>query len=70
MLPINIVLVDDHQLVLNGLKASLEKNSFIKLIDTFTDVKKAISFINKNEIDLVITDISICLLYTSDAADD
>ncbi|WP_062061255.1 response regulator transcription factor [Aquimarina longa] len=59
MLPINIIVVDDHHLVLNGLKASLEKYRFINTIHTFTNVKKAISFIYKNTIDLVITDISM-----------
>ncbi len=59
MLPLNLILVDDHHLVLNGLKASLEKCHFISTIHTFTNPKKAISFIHKNKIDLVITDISM-----------
>lgn len=59
MIRINIILVDDHELFLQGLKASLEKHNFINILNTFNNVKQAISFLKKNTIDLVITDISM-----------
>ncbi len=60
MMPlIKVILVDDHQLFLNGLKASLEKFDFIHVVKTFNNAKKAISFLPTEEIDLIITDISM-----------
>lgn len=56
---INLILVDDHQLFLNGLKASLEKYDFITVLETFTNGKKALSFLKNNTVDLIITDISM-----------
>ncbi len=56
---INLILVDDHQLFLNGLKASLEKYEFISVLEMFTNGKKALSFLKNNTVDLIITDISM-----------
>ena len=59
MQQIKLILVDDHSLFLNGLKASLEKFDFINVVSTFTNATEAISFLNTQEVDLVITDISM-----------
>ncbi|TCI84782.1 response regulator transcription factor [Tenacibaculum sp. M341] len=57
---INIVLVDDHLLFLNGLKASLTIYSFVEVVATFTNPKEALTFIKKStNVDLIITDISM-----------
>lgn len=54
-----LILVDDHKLFLNGLKASLEQYDFVEVCDVFTNAKKAITFLNKTSVDLVITDVSM-----------
>ncbi|WP_299713034.1 response regulator transcription factor [uncultured Tenacibaculum sp.] len=59
MRKINLILVDDHTLFLQGLKAALEEYDFINIVDTFTNPKKAFLCIKKEELDLVITDISM-----------
>ena len=56
---IKVILVDDHDLFLIGLKASLGKYDFIEVVDTFTKAKKALDFLKKQSVDLVITDISM-----------
>lgn len=59
MKQIKVVLVDDHQLFLEGLKATLNNDSAITVIQTFTKAEKAFAFLKKEIIDLVITDISM-----------
>ncbi len=56
---INVILVDDHPIVLNGLKNLL---SDLDIIDTITDLsngKEALLKLETNKIDLIITDISM-----------
>ncbi len=50
-----IVIVDDEEMVLTSLSAflSLETNYQVK---TFTSAKKALEFINKNDVGLVVSD--------------
>ena len=59
MKKIDILIVDDHELFLHGLKASLVTCDFINNVRTFTDVKQAVSFVEKGNVDLVITDMSM-----------
>lgn len=59
MQQIKVILVDDHRLFLNGLKASLKNYDFIHVTNTFTNVTHAMSYLKTEEIDLVITDISM-----------
>ncbi|MEX6625859.1 response regulator transcription factor [Tenacibaculum salmonis] len=56
---IKIVLVDDHLLFLEGLKASLSKYDFIEIVQTFDTANKALNFLKKEKVDLVITDMSM-----------
>ncbi|CAL2090758.1 Response regulator transcription factor [Tenacibaculum sp. 190524A02b] len=56
---ITIVLVDDHTLFLEGLKAALKPYNFIEIVATFNTANKALNFLKKETIDLVITDISM-----------
>lgn len=56
---IKVILVDDHDLFLNGLKASLFTYDFIEVVATFTKAKNALDFLKKHTVDLVITDISM-----------
>lgn len=56
---IKVILVDDHDLFLNGLKVSLSSHAFIEVVATFNEAKKALNFLKKQSVNLVITDISM-----------
>jgi DNA-binding NarL/FixJ family response regulator len=54
---INVVLADDHVLVRNGIKALLEDQTGIKVIDEASNGKEAIEVITKNKPHILIVDI-------------
>lgn len=56
---IKIVLLDEHLLFLEGLKASLSTYDFIEVVRTFNTANKAFDFLKKETVDLVITDMSM-----------
>ncbi len=55
----NIVLIDDHCMVLDSLSIIIESDKRNKVIEKFSDCQSAIEYINSNsgQIDLVITDL-------------
>ncbi|WCO02637.1 response regulator [Psychroserpens ponticola] len=56
---INIVLVDDHKMFLEGISSVLQKQSHINIKGVFDSAILAIEFIETNDVDLLITDISM-----------
>lgn len=54
---INIVLADDHVLVRDGIKALLEDQSGINVIDEASNGKEALEVISKKKPDILIVDI-------------
>ncbi|WP_346883078.1 response regulator transcription factor [uncultured Algibacter sp.] len=54
---INVVLADDHVLVRDGIKALLEDQSGIVVIDEASNGKEALEVISKNKPDVLIVDI-------------
>jgi DNA-binding NarL/FixJ family response regulator len=58
---INIILVDDHKILLDSLKALIEKEKDICLVNTFSKPKEALEFIRQkpNTVDVVVLDISM-----------
>ena len=56
---IKIMLVDDHPVVLNGLKSLLKSIDNIDIVAEATTGKEALLIINDKMPDLVITDISM-----------
>jgi len=56
---IKVILIDDHQLFLEGLKAMLNNEATIEVSQTFTKAKKALEYLKRNTVDLIITDISM-----------
>ena len=50
-----VILVDDEEMVLKSLQSLFELETEYQ-VHTFTSVKDALGFINKNDIDLVISD--------------
>lgn len=59
---INIFLVDDHQLVRDGIKARLENSDGIKVIGQAGNGKEAIEMVSANQPDLVLMDISMPIM--------
>ena len=56
---ISIILVDDHQLFLDGLEAVLSKQEDLEIVFQTTSALMALDFLKKNSPDLIITDISM-----------
>lgn len=54
-----IIIVDDHQLFLDGLVSLLSKHSDIEIIKATTSIKDAFEIIENSRPDLVISDISM-----------
>jgi len=56
---VKIVIADDHQMFIDGVKSLLKKEKKFNFVHEALNAEDALSFINKNEIDLLITDISM-----------
>ena len=56
---VNIVLVDDHSILLDGLKKLIEEDDMLVVVDTVGNVPDAIRSIDKHKPDLVITDYNL-----------
>ena len=56
---IKILIVDDHTMFLNGLASLLKKEKDIELIETAETGHLAMQFVQKHEIDVVISDLSM-----------
>ncbi len=54
-----VVLVDDHAIVLDGIKSLLEKVEGLKVDRTFNTGKDVLKYLETEECDLLITDYSI-----------
>lgn len=56
---IKILIVDDHPLVLEGLKSLLVHDENIVVVGTVTNAFEAISFLKQNEVDIAFLDINL-----------
>jgi DNA-binding NarL/FixJ family response regulator len=56
---IKVLLVDDHKIVLDGIKGMLESDSRISVVGTVRSGAEVLDFIEKNAVDVLITDISM-----------
>jgi len=65
----NILLVDDHSLVRNGIKMMLEKNSEIAQITEACNGKDAVNLCNEKDYDMVFMDINMPELNGIDATE-
>lgn len=56
---IKIVIADDHQMFIDGVKSLLKKEKNFNFIHEALNAEEALAFISQNDIDLLITDISM-----------
>ncbi|HBX51319.1 MAG: hypothetical protein A2275_04635 [Bacteroidetes bacterium RIFOXYA12_FULL_35_11] len=56
---INILVVDDHQIFIDGIKLVLRKAGNIKVVAQALSGKQAIEIVSQQQIDLVLTDIQM-----------
>jgi DNA-binding NarL/FixJ family response regulator len=56
---IQIILVDDHPMVLTGLSAIIQVIPSLEVVGQFLSAKDALQFLETNSVDLVITDIHL-----------
>lgn len=57
--PIKILIADDHQMFIDGIKSLLRKESGIDFIGEVTNGNDAFEFLKNNKVDLMIADISM-----------
>ena len=57
--PIKILIADDHQMVIDGIKSVLADHSQMKVVATATDGLEALKMIQTNIIDIAILDIGM-----------
>jgi DNA-binding NarL/FixJ family response regulator len=56
---LRIVIADDHQMFIDGVKALLSKEKNLNFVHEALNGEDALSYIRKNKVDLLITDISM-----------
>lgn len=56
---IKIALVDDHQIIIDGLKSLLNQSSSIQLVATANSGMEILLKLNETEIDILVTDITM-----------
>ncbi len=54
---IKLLLIDDHQSILDSFSSVIKQNKDIQLVEMLTDASKALSICNKHKIDVVLTDV-------------
>lgn len=57
--PIRILLVDDHQIILDSLALLFGLMDGITLVDTLNDSRKVLDLLGEKEVDILITDMSM-----------
>lgn len=56
MKKLRLVLVDDHPIVLSGLKDTLSQSTSLEILGGFTHDTELLTFLKKNEVDVIVTD--------------
>jgi len=66
-MPIKLLIVDDHLLVIDGIKLMLENEEDITLIGQAINGKQAVDFVSTNEVDVVLLDLNMPVMNGIDA---
>lgn len=56
---INILIADDHQMFIDGIKSLLRKEAHINFVGEVSNGVEALNFLENNKVDLLITDIDM-----------
>lgn len=59
---IQIVIIDDHQLVIDGLQLLIEKTEGVETTASFTNGLEAIKYIETHEVDVILLDIEMPII--------
>ena len=54
-----IILVDDHTILLEGIKGMLEKEDDLNIVGAFSNAEQALEFIKSNDVELILTDFNM-----------
>ncbi|MDW6017204.1 response regulator transcription factor [Vibrio plantisponsor] len=65
--PIRVVIVDDHQVVLEGFMARLELESEIKVVATASNGLEALDVVKQHQPDVILMDVSMPIMNGIDA---
>src|SRR5690606_10987432 len=57
--PIRVLIVDDHQLLVEGLKSLLEDEEDIAFVAGANSMTETLNFLQNNEIDVILMDINM-----------
>lgn len=55
--PVRILIVDDHQIVLDSLRMLFDTIENISVLTTFTDSRSVLNFLENHDVDIVISDL-------------
>jgi len=66
---IKVVLADDHQIVLDGLKTLLNQEHQICIVETFNNGSETVQYCSRNQVDIVLLDINMPILDGIDACE-
>ena len=56
---LNVIIIDDHPVVLQGFSFMLQDIPGIRLAETFTDAGTGLAYIGRKEVDIVLMDINM-----------
>jgi DNA-binding NarL/FixJ family response regulator len=59
ILKIKVIIVDDHPLVIEGLKSLLNGHKNIKVVNSFQTGQAALNFLESNDVDIILLDINL-----------
>ena len=59
---INILIADDHQMFIDGIKSLLRKETHIKIVGEVANGLEALDFLETQQVDLLITDINMPMM--------
>lgn len=57
--PVKIMIVDDHQMFIDGIKSLLRKEEYLQIVSEYLCAEDALEQLEKDTVDIVITDISM-----------